>query len=87
MSGVVVARSGLGELADEDMPPAHAALTDRGHVTSRVTVAGKLLRLNGDRWYVKGLTYGPFPPAAGGRIARGGRDMRHRERAGGFRGC
>ncbi len=35
-------------------------------VPPRVQVCGKFLRLGEQRWYVKGLTYGPFAPNAAG---------------------
>jgi hypothetical protein len=34
--------------------------------SSRVRVAGKFFELDGRKWYLKGLTYGPFAPNADG---------------------
>ncbi|MEO6434788.1 MAG: hypothetical protein ABIP55_03365, partial [Tepidisphaeraceae bacterium] len=33
---------------------------------SRVRVSGKFFQLNGRKWYLKGLTYGPFAPNSEG---------------------
>jgi GT2 family glycosyltransferase len=43
--------------------------TPRG--AGRVQIAGKLFQLNGQKWYLKGLTYGPFKPDAGGNFLPG----------------
>src|SRR5688572_27114271 len=44
-------------------PAAHAPPSaSNAASTGRVRVAGKLFALDTERWYVKGLTYGPFAP-------------------------
>ncbi len=38
----------------------------RGASASRVCVSGKFFELDGQKWYLKGLTYGPFAPNSEG---------------------
>src|SRR5688572_8490471 len=42
--------------------PDVAAGVPRPRVSSRPVVAGKFLAAGGEKWYVRGVTYGPFGP-------------------------
>ena len=46
------------------MPPPEST----SDVEVRVTVSGKFFRLGSQRWYVKGVTYGPFSPNSQGHF-------------------
>jgi glycosyltransferase involved in cell wall biosynthesis len=49
-------------------PAGGTCVDESAPVTSRVSVSGKLFAAGGERWYVKGLTYGPFAPNADGEF-------------------
>ncbi|MDB5171473.1 MAG: putative glycosyltransferase [Phycisphaerales bacterium] len=42
------------------LPPEAERVSADDSARNRVCAHGKLLRLHGERWYIKGLTYGPF---------------------------
>src|SRR5439155_6856055 len=49
----------------EAAPPVHTGRQRRAQpVTNRVRRDGKFFRLGADKFYVKGVTYGPFAPNA-----------------------
>ena len=51
----------------EQAPPAHTGRHRRAEpVTNRVRRDGKFFRLGAEKFYVKGVTYGPFAPNADG---------------------
>jgi GT2 family glycosyltransferase len=49
-------------------PRGHQQVPASGNNKSRVEVDGKFFRLNGRKFYVKGVTYGPFAPNAQGEF-------------------
>src|SRR5688572_6697907 len=48
--------------ADADRVPQAEGLCSADPVRGRVRALGKFLTLGGEKWYIRGLTYGPFAP-------------------------